>query len=148
MTEKYVVFALDDRRFGLPLSYVERIIASPPLTGVPLSSKEVRGVFDLRGDVLPVLDTRALLNLPEKDPHVLLVVHSGARRLALTADRVDSIVDFSEEEIQTVHAESGREVRVGKIGEVLALLLNLDEIVSEQLGQSAIQAAELSKSKS
>lgn len=141
MTEKYVVFALDDRRFGLPLSGVERIIAAPPLTRVPLSPPEVRGVFDLRGDVLPVLDTRALLHLPEKDPHVLLVVQSGSRRLALTADRVDSIVDFAGDEIQTVHAETGREVKVGKINDLLALLLDLDEIVSEQLGQSALDIA-------
>jgi purine-binding chemotaxis protein CheW len=137
MKEKYVVFALDDRRFGLPLLHVERIIAAPPLTRLPLSPREVRGVFDLRGDVLPVLDTRALLNLPESDPKVLLVVHAHDRRLALTADRVDSIVDFETSEIQTVQAEAGREVQVGKIGEHLALLLNLDEIVSESLGEQA-----------
>ena len=137
MKEKYVVFALDDRRFGLPLLHVERIIAAPPLTRLPLSPREVRGVFDLRGDVLPVLDTRALLNLPETDPKVLLVVHTRDRRLALTADRVDSIVDFETAEIQTVQAEAGREVQVGKIGEHLALLLNLDEIVSESLGEQA-----------
>lgn len=137
MKEKYVVFALDDRRFGLPLLHVERIIAAPPLTRIPLSPREVRGVFDLRGDVLPVLDTRALLNLTEQDPKVLLVVHSRDRRLALTADRVDSIVDFESTEIQTVQTEAGREVQVGKIGEHLALLLNLEEIVSESLGEAA-----------
>lgn len=137
MKEKYVVFALDDRRFGLPLLFVERIIAAPPLTRIPLAPREVRGVFDLRGDVLPVLDTRALLDLPEQDPKVLLVVHSRDRRLALTADRVDSIVDFETTEIQTVQTEAGREVQVGKIGDLLALLLNLDEIVSENLGDKA-----------
>lgn len=137
MKEKYVVFALDDRRFGLPLLHVERIIAAPPLTRIPLSPREVRGVFDLRGDVLPVLDTRALLNLPENDPKVLLVVHARDRRLALTADRVDSIVDFDTAEIQNVQTEVGREVQVGKIGDHLALLLNLEEIVSESLGETA-----------
>lgn len=143
MKEKYVVFALDDRRFALPLLHVERIIAAPPLTRIPLSPREVRGVFDLRGDVLPVLDTRALLNLAEQDPKVLLVVHARDRRLALTADRVDSIVDFDTSEIQTVQAEAGREVQVGKIGEQLALLVNLDEIVSESLGDRAQELATL-----
>ncbi|MGV3617034.1 MAG: chemotaxis protein CheW [Fimbriimonas sp.] len=143
MPEKYVLFALDDRRFGLPLTHVERILAAPPLTRLACAPREVRGIFDLRGDVLPVLDTRALLDLREEEPRVLLVVHSGERRLALTADRVDSIADLGADDIQAVTAEMGRPLRVGKVGDVLALLLDVDDIVSEQLGASATQLAAL-----
>jgi hypothetical protein len=50
---------------------------------------------------------------------------------------VDSIVDLETTEIQTVQTEAGRDVQVGKIGDHLALLLNLDEIVSENLGDKA-----------
>ncbi|MGV3617036.1 MAG: chemotaxis protein CheW [Fimbriimonas sp.] len=139
--EKYVVFSLDDRRFGLPLLSVERILAAPELTRVPRSPKEMRGVFDLRGEILPVLDTRTLLGLEERPPRCLLVVHSGDRRLALTADRVDSIVDLEGDKVESLMADTGHEVRVATIGEHLALLLDLNEVVSQSLGKRATNFA-------
>jgi purine-binding chemotaxis protein CheW len=139
---KFVVFTLGKERFGLPIASVERILAAPPLTRIPRTPRELRGVFDLRGDVLPVLDTRALLGLPEGEPGCLLVIDTNGRRMAVTADRVELIAEYEDNDIQDVRASAEREVRVSRQGDTITLLLDPDDMVPETLAKRAVKAAE------
>lgn len=108
---KYVVFALDKERYGLPIEKVQQILPATSVTRVPHSEPEVLGVFDLRGETMTVVDTRFLLGIAESEPRIFIVVECEGRRVALTADIVDRIEEFTEDDIEEasewVESEAG-----------------------------------------
>jgi len=134
---KYVVFALDGERFGLPIERVERILPAQSVTRIPKTSRELLGVFDLRGSTLPVVDTRALLEFEEGERGCFVVVLADDRRIALTADRVDCIANFEAKEIE-FSEELG--TYVGKQADRLTLLSTPEEMIPQLLLERAIPA--------
>lgn len=96
---RHVVFVLDARRYALPMAEVERIVQSVEYAPVPGADATVHGVMNLHGVLLPVLNLRRLLGLPEKpvafSDH-FIVAHAEARRVALVVDRVVALVSPGE----------------------------------------------------
>jgi purine-binding chemotaxis protein CheW len=62
-----LVFALDDSLYALPLPSVERVIRAVEITALPGAPRIVLGVIDARGRIIPVLDIRMRLGLPERE---------------------------------------------------------------------------------
>ncbi len=123
---KYVVLALDNERYGLPIEKVQQILPSATVTRVPHSPPEVLGVFDLRGETMTVVDSRFLLGIAEKETRIFLVVECDGKRIALTADTVDRIEEFSEDEIEQASewVESDAGSFVGRKNGTLTVLLD------------------------
>ena len=65
--DRLVVFTLDDQRYGLPLSAVERVVPMVDITPLPKAPDIVLGVVDVQGRVIPVVNLRRRLRLPERD---------------------------------------------------------------------------------
>lgn len=89
--ESWVVFRLSDRSLALPVSHVREILRLEDLTGVPNAPKGVAGVMNLRGHVLPVLDTHALIGLPHSLATAasrVLVFLFEEREIGLIVDQV------------------------------------------------------------
>lgn len=101
---KYVVFKLNEEYYGLPIGKVKGIERMSQTTRIPNTYHYIKGVMNLRGDVVSVLDLRAKLNLPEKeidnnsrtivvmegDITVGLIVDSSSEVLTISADSIDS----------------------------------------------------------
>lgn len=121
---QYVVFALDAERYGLPIESVVQILAAPKVTRVPKTHEQVLGMFELRGSMLPVLDTRGLLGLPAKEPRCTLVIQTKDRPVALVVDSVDRIVDFEEDNM--IRSD---DTVVGRHDGDLVLLLDVQAIL-------------------
>lgn len=104
---KYLTFALGDESFGLPVSQVQEIIRLPAITPVPRMPAHIRGVANLRGRVIPVVDLRVRLGLPPLAPAprtCLIVVHlrlatGGQSSLGLTVDAVEEVLLFGAAEL-------------------------------------------------
>ena len=64
---KYLTFALANERYGLEILKVQEIIGAIKITHVPKSPSYLKGVINLRGKIIPVIDLRLKLGLPEKD---------------------------------------------------------------------------------
>ena len=101
---KYVVFKLNEEYYGLPIGKVKAIERMSQTTRIPNTYHYIKGVMNLRGEVVTVLDLRAKLNLPEKEidnnsrtivvmegeTTVGLIVDSSSEVLTISADSIDS----------------------------------------------------------
>lgn len=103
--ESWVVFRVAIRTLALPVSHVSEILLFKELTGVPNAPRPVAGVMNLRGHVLPVLDTHTLLGLPSQladDSTRVLIFLLENRPVGLIVDDVIGLEKLQAELIQSV----------------------------------------------
>lgn len=100
--ESWVQFMLKGEAFGLPVSNVQEILRVENVAGVAHAPFPVRGTANLRGRVLPVIDLRSRLGLPEtpiNDQSRILVATSRGRQLGLLVDSVQQVLRLSKNRI-------------------------------------------------
>ncbi|MBB4154352.1 purine-binding chemotaxis protein CheW [Sphingomonas jinjuensis] len=105
MTRQFITFQLGDQILGVDIMAIREIRAWSPATPLPNVPAHVRGVVNLRGVVLPVLDLRHRLGWGLTDPsarHVIIVVRIGEQLQGLIVDAVNDIVEVPMETMQPV----------------------------------------------
>ncbi|MCP4200899.1 MAG: purine-binding chemotaxis protein CheW [bacterium] len=103
--ESWVAFKVSSRTMALPVSHVREILRLTELTGVPNAPRQVAGVMNLRGHVLPVIDTHALLGLRHQlatDSSRILVFLLDNRAVGLIVDDVTGLEKLPAELFQSV----------------------------------------------
>lgn len=93
-----VVFALDDHRYGLHLSAVERAVRMVDVTPLPRAPDNVLGVIDVQGRVVPVFDPRRRFLLPPRPVSVhdqIILARTAHRPVALVADAVHGVRELT-----------------------------------------------------
>lgn len=137
-TQKFLTFLLGQEAYGIDIADVQEIVAALPITRVPGAAAFVRGVVNLRGRVIPIVDLRARLELGrvEVDGRTcIIVVRTGAALLGLLVDRVSEVADIAPAEIDPV-PEVGPAARteflrgIGRAGGQLRLLLDLERVLA------------------
>lgn len=101
--DKYIVFHLDEKLYGINSKNVSEVSASLPITSLPNVPDWVLGIANLRGDIISVIDLRKLWKKNTQPPvkHRLIVFHSAPNdsSIALVVDRVSEIITLSAQEI-------------------------------------------------
>ena len=134
--DQLVVFTLDDRRYGLPLAAVERVVRMVDLTPLPRAPDIVLGVVNVQGRVIPVVDLRRRFRLPERDIALadqLVIARTARRPVALVADAATGVLEYSARE-----AVGARDIVPGveyvesvvKLADGLVLIHDLDRFLS------------------
>jgi purine-binding chemotaxis protein CheW len=103
--ETWVTCRVDREVFALPVKQVQEILRVGGLTRVPHAPFPVRGVTNLRGYVLPVVDLRVRLGLPPQEPgplHRVMVVHSRGRLIGLLVDAVEQVAQVDRLAVEAV----------------------------------------------
>lgn len=142
-----VVFTLDDRRYGLPLPSVERIIPAVELVPLPKAPDIVLGVISLQGRIVPVVDIRTRFGLAAREMAAsdhIVVAHSARRIVALLVDRVEGTLDYAPGElIEATAILPGMRYVAGVIAlkDGMVLIHDLDALLS--LDEEAALAAAL-----
>ncbi|MGZ3687781.1 MAG: chemotaxis protein CheW [Bdellovibrionota bacterium] len=94
---EYVSFRLEHQTLGIPVTQVQEVISGLQVTPVPLAGTEVRGLINLRGQIVTVIDLRRRLGMPERapdDPCMNVIVRNGDEEPeGLYSLLVDSIGD-------------------------------------------------------
>jgi purine-binding chemotaxis protein CheW len=104
----YVAFRLDREEFGLPVESVREVLRVGEVTRVPQAPQHIRGVTNVRGSILPVVEIRTRIGLPPLDPGPLariVVLEVGERALGLLVDRVTRVAKLRAAEIEPPPAE-------------------------------------------
>jgi purine-binding chemotaxis protein CheW len=104
-SSQFVSFAIGDDQYGVDIMAVREIKGWTPVTHLPKQPDYVRGVLNLRGVMVPIVDLRCRFGQgsTEATPiHVVIVVQAEGRLVGLLADRVLDIVSFDAAEIQPV----------------------------------------------
>ena len=103
MSRQLITFQLGDQILGVDIMAIREIRAWSPATPLPNVPPHVRGVVNLRGVVLPVLDLRHRLGWGMTDPsarHVIIVVRIGEQLQGLIVDAVNDIVEVASDDMQ------------------------------------------------
>ncbi len=96
-----LIFTLDDQRYALRLSAVQRVLRAAAVTPVPEAPEIVLGILDLHGEVVAVINLRRRFRLPERElrgSDQLLVARCGALTLALAVDGTEGVIEQADEE--------------------------------------------------
>lgn len=138
MSRQLITFQLNDQVLGVDIMAIREIRAWSPATQLPNVPAYVRGVVNLRGIVLPVLDLRCRLGWGETEPtarHVIVVVRIGEQLQGLIVDAVNDIVSVGSNELQPVHemGAGGAHFLEGlaTIDQRMILVLALDRLVEQ-----------------
>ncbi|MBB1076304.1 purine-binding chemotaxis protein CheW [Rhodoferax sp. 4810] len=144
-TTQYLTFSVADERLAMSISAVKEIIETPPqVTRVPMTPDYIRGVINLRGNVVPVIDLgarlgRGILTLSKRSCIVLVEVRSGndSHVLGMLVDEVKNILDIPSEDVKPA-PEFGSEIRtdfieaMGRVDDVFVIILSIDHVLSIQ----------------
>lgn len=132
-------FELDQLLFGIEVSQVQEIVRYHAITRVPLAPEVVRGLINLRGEIVTALDLRLRMGMPRHPPDGLpmniVLRHEGSGGVSLLVDRVGDVIDVAGDKFErppeTVQG-AGRELIRGayKLPERLLLLLDVDQTIS------------------
>jgi purine-binding chemotaxis protein CheW len=98
-----IAFRVGDQEFCVDIMQVREIRGWTQATPLPRAPNYIKGVINLRGAVLPIVDLGARLGLQTTDPtarHVIMVINQGARTLGLLVDAVSDIIEVTEDMVQ------------------------------------------------
>lgn len=140
--DTYLTFSLGKDHFALDVSHVEKILEKQPVTEVPKAPEYMLGVFNLRGEVIPLIDTRMKFGLESSkniNSSCILVINIDSEgekiKLGVLVDNVNEVVKYENDQIMplpTVGKQKNTEFIQGvmKIEDRFILLLNADKIFS------------------
>ncbi len=134
---KYVVFKLDKEYYGIPINHVIYIEKMHDLTRVPNGPNYIKGVINLRGEVIPLIDLRQKLNMETKeadDNSRIIVVSEEDIIIGLVVDSSSEVIEINEEDIDSPPlADDNEDLSyvngVGKAKDRLVILLDLSKIL-------------------
>ena len=135
-----VVFRLDNEKYGIDISYVSGIEYEQTIVRVPNSSRNIKGIINLRGEVIPVLDLRTKFNMDNltapKDAE-LIIVNLPNNKIAIEVDGVEQIHHIDENNIVDMpeiakSSGAGYFDRVAKLDGKLIIIINPLELLSEE----------------
>lgn len=150
MKDKYLTFHLAGEDYGIDIAYVTEIIGIQKITEVPDMPDYVKGVINLRGKVIPVMDVRLRFHLPERDYDertCIIVVDIDSTAVGLVVDQVNEVADIPEKDVEppprSSKGASSRYLKgMGKVENEVRILLSVDKLLQdEELGDLAGIAA-------
>lgn len=98
LTEQYCTFWVDDLYFGVPVDGVQEVLRHQPMTPVPRASEAVRGLINLRGQIVTAVDLRVRLGLPPRADDALpmnVIVRNRGEVVSLLVDDIGDVIDTS-----------------------------------------------------
>ena len=137
--DKFLTFQVGTEEFGISIRHVTEIIGLQKITDVPDMPDFIKGVINLRGKVIPVMDVRSRFKLESReydDRTCIVVVNIKDKSVGLVVDRVSEVADIPESRIEPpAQIGSGTASRyiqgMGKIGEEVKILLDVDRLLYE-----------------
>jgi purine-binding chemotaxis protein CheW len=102
MSAHHLVLTLDDRRYALALSSVQRVVRMCAIDSLPKAPEIVWGVINIQGRIIPVLNLRRVVRLPEREAALsdhLIIVQTTGLVTAIPADGVIGVIDCGEEDV-------------------------------------------------
>ncbi len=136
---KYLTFALGAEEYGIDILKVREIMQVLDITRVPQTAPFVKGVFNLRGKVIPVVDLRARFGMPDRphDDQTCIIVVDVGTLMGVIVDTVRQVQDIPASAIDPPPSVDGRHavgwiLGVGKAGRRVTILLDIDGVLNAE----------------
>lgn len=140
---KYLTFVLNEEEYGIGILKIKEIIGMMPITSVPQTPEFVKGVINLRGKVIPVVDLRARFGMDTIDYNertCIIVVEiegqAGTVMIGTVVDAVSEVLNIKGEEIEDTPTfgttlDTGYILGMAKMEGGVKILLDIDQVLSQ-----------------
>jgi len=139
-TTQFIVVKYGEEQFGVDIKYVDNIVRMQKITRVPKVEKYIKGVINLRGEVIPVMSIRLKMGFEEdvysKDTRIIILKLEQHGTIGIIVDEVKEVVTLDDAEIEKFSFDSKDEksawlTGIGKVNEQLISLLELNSVIAE-----------------
>ncbi len=139
MKGKYLTFWTDSQLFGVPIADVVQIIGIQEITPIPDSPVYAKGVINLRGNIIPVIDVRLRFSKTEEaynERTCIIVTRIDQNYIGFIVDSVDEVTNIGDEDISPAPKVSKDRTNaylsgIGKVENKVVLLLDTSKILNE-----------------
>lgn len=139
---KYVTFKSGDEYFALKIQYVNEIIVFQEITAIPESEDYIKGLINLRGKIIPVIDVRLRFKqepFEYTDRTCIIVVNVKNIVVGLIVEQIAEVVEIQEENIipsptvgKADKSQNKYVYAIGKVGDKVKLLLDPDRLLNDE----------------
>ncbi len=139
---KYMTFQSGNEYFGLEIQYVNEIIKFQSVTAIPETEDYIKGLINLRGKVIPVIDVRLRFKQPPleyNDRTCIIVINVKSMMVGLIVEKIAEVVEIKDENIlpppSIGRMDKGHNKYVygiGKVGDSVKLLLDPDKLLNDE----------------
>jgi purine-binding chemotaxis protein CheW len=139
---KYVTFKSGNEYFGLKIQYVNEIIVFQEITKIPESEDYIKGLINLRGKIIPVIDVRLRFKqepFEYTDRTCIIVVNVKNVVVGLIVEQIAEVVEIQEENIipspsvgKADKSQNKYVYAIGKVGDQVKLLLDPDRLLNDE----------------
>ncbi|EPR13097.1 chemotaxis protein CheW [Ruminiclostridium papyrosolvens] len=136
-TKQFIVFSLGEERFGIDSLKITTIDRMKTITRVPKTPPFIKGVINLRGDIIPVMDLRLKFNLPvaeETEETRIIILKLEEVSIGVIVDQVLQTIQLGGESIESAASLMNSTIAdyifgIGKVDGEIVTLLNFDKLV-------------------
>ncbi len=139
---KYVTFKSGNEYFGLKIQYVSEIIVFQEITKIPESEDYIKGLINLRGKIIPVIDVRLRFKqepFEYTDRTCIIVVNVKNIVVGLIVEQIAEVVEIQEENVipspsvgKADKSQNKYVYAIGKVGDKVKLLLDPDRLLNDE----------------
>jgi chemotaxis protein CheZ len=136
--KQYIGFKLGESEYTIPILKVREIINTPSITTLPQSPHYMKGIFNLRGRIIPVVDLKEIISVggEESIGSKIIVISSGKVTFGVLVDSITSVVNIENSAIEApegfMHENLDRVEGVARLDDRLVILLDTDKLVEAE----------------
>lgn len=135
---KYLTFSLGNEYYGIDIMYVTEIVGIQPITEVPELPKFIKGIINLRGKIIPVMDARLKFKKPSQDYNdrtCIIVIDILELCIGIIVDAVSEVLNISEDNIvppPNINSGGRKYIKsVGKSEGTVTLILDCEKLLND-----------------
>ena len=135
-TTQYIVISMGEEQFGIDIKYIDNIVKMQHITRVPNVASYIKGVINLRGEVLPVMSLRLKMGLEAdvttKNTRIIILRLEQYGMIGIIVDEVREVITLNMAEVEKTAAKDSFINGIGKNGNELISLFEINAIVDEK----------------
>ncbi|NLK61967.1 MAG: purine-binding chemotaxis protein CheW [Fusobacteria bacterium] len=144
MDGKYLTFSLGNENYGVKIELVKEIIAMMPITPIPKTPEYIKGILNLRGKIIPIVDLRLKfsMNWIEYNDRTSIIVvevskENKVRNVGIAVDKVAEVIDIKTDEIEEFDDDATKTeddfiIGIAKLKDKVVMLLDIENILASK----------------
>ena len=135
-TKQYIVVQIGNEKYGIDINFIDNIVRMSKITRVPKVQSYFKGVMNLRGEIVPVMSIRKKMGLPEDvitdASRIIIIKLEEKGSIGIIVDEVREVITLNMAEVEKTTAKDSFINGIGKNGEELISLFEINAIVEEK----------------
>lgn len=137
-SRKHLIFTVDNLKIGIDAEQVVEIMNVYTATYLPMMPNYIQGIFNMRGQIIPIMDIRLRLGKPPAEEGILIVIDYNNNQLGIQVDSVDLMLDIPVESIVPIPSQSAQKLVSGMCtlpdGSGTMLVLDCEQLIAHGYG--------------